>query len=75
MFTLWSWMKMKLEIMFAFTVSTNLRKKPICSHFYKAFQINTSVCFVFSVISQQNINCKGIFPQDLNFNLFIETCF
>lgn len=53
MFTLWSWMKMKLEIMFAFTVSTNLRKKPICSHFYRAFQINTSVRFVFSVIANK----------------------
>ena len=27
MFSLWPWMKMKLEITFAFTVSTNLRNK------------------------------------------------
>jgi len=53
MFTLWSWMKMKLEIMFVFTMSTNLRKKPICSHFYGAFQINTSVHSVFSVTANK----------------------
>lgn len=53
-FTLWAWMKMKLEITFAFIVSTNLReKKPICSQFYRALQINTSVCFVFNVIANK----------------------
>lgn len=29
MFTLWAWMKMKLEITFAFIVSTNLREKKL----------------------------------------------
>lgn len=70
MFSLWPWMKMKLEITFAFTVSTNLRNKFICSRFYGAFQINRTFCF--HCYSQQNANCKGIFPQDLN--LFIEIC-
>lgn len=28
-------------------------KNPICSQFYRAFQINTSVCFVFSVIANK----------------------
>lgn len=28
-------------------------KKPICSHFYRAFQMNTSVRFVFSVITNK----------------------
>lgn len=70
MFSLWPWMKMKLEITFAFTVSTNLRNKFICSRFYGAFQINRTFCF--HCYSQQNANCKVIFPQDLN--LFIEIC-
>lgn len=54
MFTLWAWMKMKLEITFAFIMSTNLRgTKPIYNQFYRTFQINTSVCFVFSVIANK----------------------
>lgn len=28
-------------------------KKPTCGHFYRAFQMNTSVCFVFSVIANK----------------------
>lgn len=28
-------------------------EKPICGHFYRAFQMNTSVCFVFSVIANK----------------------
>lgn len=54
MFTSWALMKMKLEITFACIMRTNLREKtPIYSQFYRAFQINTSVHFVFSVIANK----------------------
>lgn len=75
MFMLWSFMKMKLEILFAFTVSTNLREKTHMWSLLQSFSNEYKCMFCFQCYSQQNINCKGIFPQDLNFNLFIETWF
>lgn len=56
MFTLWAWMKMKLEITFAFIMSTNLRGKPYTKSVLQNFSNYYQCMFCFQCYSQQNIN-------------------
>lgn len=70
MFSLLSWMKMKLEIAFAFTVSTNLRKKLHAVTSMELFKL--IVRFVFTVTANKIQTVKVYFHK--TWNLFIEIC-
>lgn len=61
MFSLWPWMKMKLEITFAFTVSTNLRNKLYAVASTELFKLIGR--FVFTVTANKMQTVKLYFHK------------